>query len=388
MNFVRSLLIILLTVISLSLSAQKNNENYRAIKKIERLKKREKFEDAGIRMRKILNIYPVSKILWDDYIKITLFNYAKKIKNDAPDLIVQNSLYTHYNAVYYANMSVPFNSRASSILRGLYVDKIYFTKKSLDEQSLKIFEEAKLEMDAQNYQSAIELYEKSYALDTNNYSALIGLGRAHSKLEYYGKAIQYFNQANQIQPLINESNVLLVSALLDKGESSKALEVCKKSLLVYPEEFIFSMMNSILENQNKQLFRNWILRLSSINNVEDYYHRKQIFDRHLHFTHYMKALEMGKKYYDINGILKKDVTLPISQYLEVYCWEKMLEATKGEDVPALDYARYINDKGLLEPYLLINLFNVDLYAQFKHFVENNKSVAENYINEELISGSL
>jgi hypothetical protein len=38
--------------------------------------------------------------------------------------------------------------------------------------------------------------------------------------------------------------------------------------------------------------------------------------------------------------------------------------------------------------LLINLFNVDLYAQFKHFVENNKSVAENYINEELISGSL
>ena len=51
MNFVRSLLIILLTVISLSLSAQKNNANYRAIKKIERLKKREKFEDAGIRMR-------------------------------------------------------------------------------------------------------------------------------------------------------------------------------------------------------------------------------------------------------------------------------------------------------------------------------------------------
>ena len=368
--------------------AQKNNANYRAIKKIERLKKREKFEDAGIRMRKILNIYPVSKILWDDYIKITLFDYAKKIKNGAPNLIVQNSLFNHYNAVYYANMSVPFNSKASKILRGLYVDKIYFTKKSLDEQSLETFQKAKLEMDAQNYQSAIELYEKSYTLDSNNYSALVGLVRAHSKLEYYGKAIQYCNQANQIQPLMNESNVLLVSALLNKGESAKALEVCKKSLLVYPEEFIFSMMNSILENQNKQLFRNWILRLSSINNVKDYYHREQIFNRHLHFTHYMKALEIGKKYYDINGILKKDITLPINQYLEVYCWEKMLEATKGENVPALDYARYINDKGLLEPYLLINLFNVDLYAQFRHFVENNKSVAENYINEELISDGL
>lgn len=388
MNFVRSLLIILFMVISLSLLAQKNNANYKAIKKIERLKKREKFEDASILMRKILNIYPVSKILWDDYIKITLFDYAKKIKNGAPNLIAQNSLFNHYNAVYYANMSVPFNSKASKILRGLYVDKIYFTKKSLDEQSLETFQKAKLEMDAQNYQSAIELYEKSYTLDSNNYSALVGLGRAHSKLEYYGKAIQYCNQANQIQPLMNESNVLLVSALLNKGEPAKALEVCKKSLLVYPEEFIFSMMNSILENQNKQLFRNWILRLSSINNVKDYYHREQIFNRHLHFTHYMKALEIGKKYYDINGILKKDITLPINQYLEVYCWEKMLEATKGENVPALDYARYINDKGLLEPYLLINLFNVDLYAQFKHFVENNKSVAENYINEELISDGI
>ncbi len=388
MNFVRSLLIILFMVISLSMPAQKNNANYRAIKKIERLKKREKFEDAGIRMRKILNIYPVSKILWDDYIKITLFDYAKKIKNGAPNLIAQNSLFNHYNAVYYANMSVPFNSKASKILRGLYVDKIYFTKKSLDEKSLETFQKAKLEMDAQNYQSAIELYEKSYTLDSNNYSALVGLVRAHSKLEYYGKAIQYCNQANQIQPLMNESNVLLVTALLNKGESAKALEVCKKSLLVYPEEFIFSMMNSILENQNKQLFRNWILRLSSINNVKDYYHREQIFNRHLHFTHYMKALEIGKKYYDINGILKKDVTLPINQYLEVYCWEKMLEATKGENVPALNYARYINDKGLLEPYLLINLFNVDLYAQFRHFVENNKSVAENYINEELISDGL
>jgi hypothetical protein len=63
----------------------------------------------------------------------------------------------------------------------------------------------------------------------------------------------------------------------------------------------------------------------------------------------------------------------------------MLEATEGKDVPALSYARYIYNKGLLEPYVLINLFNVDLYAQFHHFVENKENVALDFINQHLIS---
>ena len=66
----------------------------------------------------------------------------------------------------------------------------------------------------------------------------------------------------------------------------------------------------------------------------------------------------------------------------------MLEETEGDDTPALSYARYIKEKGLLEPYLLINLFNVDLYAQFQHFIENKRGVAENFINQHLISGGL
>lgn len=388
MNLVRSLLIIVLTLVTLSSSAQRYRVNYRAIKKIQRLSKKGKYEAAEIRMRSILNRYPVSKILWDDYIKITFENYLQKANSGGSDKDVQNALYSHYNAVYFANMSVPFNSKASALLRGLYVDKIYFSNKTVDDESLKLYEKAIIEMNAENYQYAIDLFEKSYSLDSSNYSAIIGLGKSHSKLEYYGKAIQYYKQAEQIQPFINVSNVLLISALIAKGESSKALEVCKKSLLVYPEEFVFSMMNSILESQKKQLYRNWILRLSSINNVSDYYQRGQLFDEHLHFSHYIDALENGKKYYDLNGLLKEDVTLPISQYLEVYCWEKMLEETEGDDIPALSYARYIKEKGLLEPYLLINLFNVDLYAQFQHFIENKRGVAENFINQHLISGGL
>ena len=382
----RSFLFILFLVFVSVSSAQMDKANVRAMKKIDRLSKRGKFENAGIRMRTVLNKYPVSLNLWDIYIGLTYNDYVQKLnERNSSDIKAKKALFNHYNAVYYANMSVPFNSRASSMLRDLYVDKIYYSKKSLNIQSLELLEKANQEMSSQNYQLAIDLYGRSYSLDSNNYSALIGLGKSHAKMEYYGKAIQFYNQAKLLQPMINESNKLLASALLKKGEYSLALEVCKNSLLIYPEESIFSMMHTILDEQNKQLQRNWVLRLSPINNIDDYYHRGRLFDNQLHFSHYQDAMESAKEYYDINGLLKDGVSLPISQYLEVYCWEKMLKATEGMDVPALSYARYLQNKGLLEPYILINLFNVDLYAQFSHFVENKKNVAQNFIDQYLVS---
>ena len=382
----RSFLFILLLVFVSVSSAQMDKTNVRAMKKIDRLSKRGKFENAGIRMRTVLNKYPVSLNLWDIYIGLTYNDYVQKLnERNSSDIKAKKALFDHYNAVYYANMSVPFNSRASSMLRDLYVDKIYYSKKSLNIQSLELLEKANQEMSFQNYQLAIDLYERSYSLDSNNYSALIGLGKSHAKMEYYGKAIQYYNQAKLLQPMINESNKLLASALLKKGEYTLALNECKNSLLIYPEESIFSMMHTILDEQNKQLQRNWVLRLSPINNIDDYYHRARLFDNQLHFSHYQDAMESAKEYYDINGLLKDGVSLPISQYLEVYCWEKMLKATEGMDVPALSYARYLQNKGLLEPYILINLFNVDLYAQFSHFVENKKNVAQNFIDQYLVS---
>ena len=382
----RSFLFILFLVFVSVSSAQMDKANVRAMKKIDRLSKRGKFENAGIRMRTVLNKYPVSLNLWDIYIGLTYNDYVQKLnERNSSDIKAKKALFNHYNAVYYANMSVPFNSRASSMLRDLYVDKIYYSKKSLNIQSLELLEKANQEMSSQNYQLAIDLYGRSYSLDSNNYSALIGLGKSHAKMEYYGKAIQFYNQAKLLQPMINESNKLLASALLKKGEYSLALEVCKNSLLIYPEESIFSMMHTILDEQNKQLQRNWVLRLSPINNIDDYYHRGRLFDNQLHFSHYQDAMESAKEYYDINGLLKDGVTLPISQYLEVYCWEKMLKATEEMDVPALSYARYLQNKGLLEPYILINLFNVDLYAQFSHFVGNKKNVAQNFIDQYLVS---
>jgi hypothetical protein len=62
----------------------------------------------------------------------------------------------------------------------------------------------------------------------------------------------------------------------------------------------------------------------------------------------------------------------------------MLEATADEDIESLEYAREMDKKGMLEPYLLIGLYNVDLYQQYLHFIENNKLEAEKFISDYLI----
>ena len=70
--------------------------------------------------------------------------------------------------------------------------------------------------------------------------------------------------------------------------------------------------------------------------------------------------------------------------MEVYCWKKMLEATRNEDIPALEYARYMEQQGMLAPYVLVSLFNVDLYPQYRHLADTKSELVKEYIDNYLI----
>jgi len=380
----RIILVVFIGFLTFNTYAQMDKRDRRLLNNVDRYYKKQKFKKASSTMELILNRYPVNISLWNLYQDIAFSAYYKSVNMSKSDEN-KSSLFFFYNAIYFANMSVPYNSDASSMLRNLYVDKNYFDYDLIADSSKFFYEKGNESMNAHNYQDAIEYHTKSFIMDTVNYQPLLRLGEVYTELEYYGKAINFFKQAMDLQPKLNEPVKLLAFSLNKKGDQKLALETCKKSLLIYPEESIFSLMESIIENQNKSFYRNWILRLSPINIVGNYYKREEIYTDMMHFKFYREALLSAEEFYDINGLLKKEVTLPMSQYLEVYCWEKMLEATENQDIPSLSYARYIQGKGLLEPYVLINLFNVDLYAQFNHFVENKQSLAEDFINTYLIS---
>jgi tetratricopeptide (TPR) repeat protein len=276
------------------------------------------------------------------------------------------------------------------MLRKKYIDPLYYDESLINIRSKAYYQRAEAEFNAQNYEKAISLYQQSYDEDTTNYKALLYLGDTYFALDYYGKAAEYFRQAKKKQPMLTEPIKFLADALAKKGEKKAALELVKQSLLIYPEESMYILMHSLAAKMGSKMDRNWVLRLAPTANVVDYYHRNQFYADELHFSLYRDALAEVKDLYDVNGLLRDEKLLDAAErkvtdkYLEVYCWRKMLKATEYEDIPALDYARYMEREGMLEPYLLIGLFNVDLYAQYRDLVKNNEVAIDKYINDYLI----
>jgi hypothetical protein len=153
---------------------------------------------------------------------------------------------------------------------------------------------------------------------------------------------------------------------------------------------MFILLRTLTSKLGLKMERRWVLKLAPTANVIDYYHRNQFYTNDLHFSHYRKALAEVKDLYDVNGLLRIDKLLEAKErgvtdkYLEVHCWRRMLDATGYEDIPALEYAREMERQGMLEPYLLVGLFNVDLYAQYRDLVKTNEVVINTYINKHLI----
>lgn len=404
--FKRVILLILISVTFLC-NAQLDNTTKKQLKKVEKYYNAKKYNKAAEVMKDVLNKYPINESLWKIYQEVTYQNYRSQdrpglsynitVKGDNPNDSLVSSFeeimnytlnlpkYEYFNALYYTSLSVPFESRTSTTLRNKYVDVLYYTDKDISFKSKAFFEKANGEFQAENYQKAAEYYQKSYDEDSSNYKALLYVGDCYYAMEYFGKAAEYFRQAMTMQPMLLEPIKYLSDALAHKGEVDKAFIVAKQSLLVYPDEDMIYKIAEFLDNEGeKKLDRNWVLRLSPTNSVSDLQHRNQFFNEPLHFTHYINALNDVKDYYGEDGLLKAEVNKPLDKYLEVHCWKKMLEATANEDIPALEYARFMDKQGMLAPYLLISLFNVDLYPQYRNFVDTKPEIAKQFIDNYLI----
>ncbi len=393
---------------SVSLFSQLDKESEKLLKKAERCMKKERYSEAADNVRTVIRKYPVNEYLWSFYQEIYLQNYNT---NYFPDLRVSvsskngeedtsltafeqslNKLFVqpkedYFNAVYDASIYMPFNMKSSGIMRVYHIDPLHFTLDEIDEKSLSKLKEANQQFDAKNYLDAISLAKEAYQLDSNNYSALVKIGLSYFQVGYYGDAAIHFRKAIELEPSLNEARKYLADALNRKGEKQQALEVLKESLMVYPEESTFVKISKLLEqtSRSKYLDRQWILRLAKTNTMTNPHNRQQFFEDHMHFGPYIDHFNDVKAFYSDEGTLLDDTSFPGNKYIEVECWEHMLKVTESEDIPALQYAREMQSKGLLEAYIFISMFNVDLYDQYVHYIANNRSTVERYINNYLIS---
>lgn len=386
-------------------SAQMDKKSQKSVIKATKLAKKGKYEKASEKMEAVLNEYPVNETLWKIYQEIKYEDYREnydpnigftinvKEGGDASEALIaamEQSLnavlkrpkYEYLNAVNLASMCMPFNYNSSIMMRKQYIDDRFWSPKDVNEESAKWFNEAEQYFGNKNYEKALTYYRKSFEADTSNYKAYLYMGDSYYAMKYYGEAAEFFRIAAAKQPRLVEPAKYLADCYKYKGEYEKALEEIKKCFFIYPDESLFVNLASFLPEIGMKLDRNWVLRLAPINNVKNKYVRRNIFLDPLHFTHYTDALANLKDSYDENGILTSDTAT--SKYLEVESWRYMLEMTEGEDIPALDYARKMDDAGLLEPYLFINLFNVDLYEQYQDYLMNNPQKVRRYLDNYLI----
>jgi tetratricopeptide (TPR) repeat protein len=393
-------------LVSLPGFAQMDKPNAKKLKKVTKLYKKKKYLEAGLLTREVINDYPINENLWNLYNQVMYANYStsKSLFNGLSsavesedvrseerirsglDAFFKKPMYDYYNAIYYSSMCLPYNTRSGSLLRTIYVDGRYFTADSVATESNEFFIKGEKEFRAKNFQKAVHYYQKSYDADTSNYMALLAVGDSYSAMKYLGQAAVCFRRAIKMQPKLNVPLKHLADVLLKKGEYEQALDIAKQSLLVYPEEAMMLQIYTILNKQNsgKNFQRNWILRLAPVNTVIDTNRRTHFFDDILHFEHYVKAKKGAEIIYESTGIRRPGIGESQEKYLEVYSWKKMLDATAGEDVPALDYARKMESVGMLAPYVFISLFNVDCYSQYRDFIDHNKELAARYINDFLI----
>lgn len=228
-----------------------------------------------------------------------------------------------------------------------------------------------------DYKSAIAKYRKALSLQPGYYKATLFIGDGYYGLQRYDSAIHYFEKCVLMNPNSLEPRKYLVDALARDEQYDRAANECITGLCFYPEPSMFLKLSDLYEVNGKKLNRHWFPRDVYINGcgsepaegLDDPWSK-------------YKAAASEVQNYCKKGILSEN---PVTgqKYLEVYCWEKMLNDYNGTD-PNLLFAKKVQSEGYLDCYVLFSLFHIDLYDQYIDFTAGNRERLLYYINHYLV----
>ena len=103
------------------------------------------------------------------------------------------------------------------------------------------------------------------------------------------------------------------------------------------------------------------------------------------FQTYRAAKDKIAKYTSKDGVIEKN-ELTDERFLEVYSWKEFLKENE-DDLPVLfRFAKKMEKENLLDCYILFSFFHVDIYPQYKIFMEEeeNRIRMKQFINDYLI----
>ncbi|MDF0554321.1 tetratricopeptide repeat protein [Kamptonema sp. UHCC 0994] len=89
------------------------------------------------------------------------------------------------------------------------------------------------------YQGAITYYHKFLANQAGNLELYFALAECHQKLEQYPEAIQVYRNAIDIYPKVANLYRNLISALIESGETKKAITIANHAASLFPDDWYF-----------------------------------------------------------------------------------------------------------------------------------------------------
>ncbi|MCC7298462.1 MAG: tetratricopeptide repeat protein [Bacteroidia bacterium] len=378
---------------------QLSSAEMKVYKKCEKLYTKKKYADAIARFEPVVKAHPDACNVWGaflkykfgEYISTKKFSYnltvttssddtsseaSKKSVAELIDLLMHSREYTYLGALKSSTLRCENDRNAQIHLRVLTVDDWYNPDTNVNNVAKDHYETAETHFAKEEYDEAIKFYKKALAKQPNYKAALVHLGDCYYMQKKYDKAIEYFKDAATKYPKLLEPQKFLTDAYLHNGDDEDAVDAAAKGIMVYPDNDMFERYATATKESTGTFNRHWMVRGAKVATW-----KKQHFYVDFPVEGAWKDYESAKKdiktYCDTTpGIIKDTNNITKAQYLEVYAWEKMLKNASGEE---FEFAKKMQALGYLDCYVLISLFQVDLYDQEQDFVSKNPEKVKEYL---------
>ena len=186
----------------------------------------------------------------------------------------------------------------------------------------------------QDYDKAIECYQKAIELNPDNANAYHGMGVAYEYKQDYDKAIECYQKAIELNPKDAVAYYNMGNAYYNKQDYDKAIECYQKAIELNPKDAVayYNMGNAYYNKQDYEKAIEWYEKAIKIspkyadayNNMGNAYYNTQNYDKAIEC--YEKTIEIDPKhtyvYYNIGNAYKNG-----KQDYEkaIECYEKAIE---------------------------------------------------------------
>ncbi len=370
--------------------AQLTSDEMKIYKKCEKLYKKKKYSEAATKFQPVMQEHMDKCNVWAAYLKYKQAEYVtSKTMNvtvtgiDANSALVEslNQIFKDMPKQKYIGAlksSVLFceeNDIAHIHLRSLIIDKRNNPDTGLDDKAWENYGKAEEYFGQKNYDESIKYFKKALQLEPGFYSAKVHMGDCYYAKMNYKKAAEIFAEAIAAHPNMLEAHKYLADAYDKMEENAKAQNAILEGIKCYPSPEMFHRLGKALGSESA-FNRGWIARGADINTFSKNLYLETVEPEGAWKTYANAKDEISKFTDSLYGIINKENSLTKSKYMEVYCWEKMLQNTKDKE---FDYAKKMQSEGFLECYVLIAMFHVDLYDQQQDFVKSNPEKVQQYL---------